>query len=220
MRRLASAAGAPQSFVSAEVGSASGCAGRRRGFGSAVGAGAPTPLRCSAVWTGAELTSLAALAPFKQAAPSLLLKRAGARVHRACARGCGPRALCTHYPSPHLRCRRSTGAPPPARTPQRGTVCGPHTVRPEPVEGPAPRQPQPFALSLSKGRDAPPRPAPLPTAPLAPGRKLHFVHERLTQLAAVGSACRSRPSHPASAGGAASASGRVRRPRAAGSPSG
>lgn len=42
-------------------------------------------LRCSASWPVAELTSLAALATFKQAATSMLTKRADARGQQACA---------------------------------------------------------------------------------------------------------------------------------------
>jgi hypothetical protein len=76
------------------------------------------------VWTGAELTSLAALASFKQAAPSLLLKRAARASTQPALLGApqAPRRLPTHPGADPLRTAKGADA-----------------------------SSTPFALSLSKG---------------------------------------------------------------------
>ena len=79
-------------------------------------------LRCSTSWPVAELTSLAALSTFKQAATSQSTKRADARGQEACAS--------------RLRTRRCARTPP-GTLPATGSVCEvPHTTT-----GPATRHP-------------------------------------------------------------------------------
>ena len=83
-------------------------------------------LRCSASWPVAELTSLAALATFKQAATSMLTKRADARGQEACASRLRTRR-CARTPPVTLRATvlvfdvRSTN---PACRPEGGAASG------------------------------------------------------------------------------------------------
>ena len=79
-------------------------------------------LRCSACWPVAELTSLAALSAFKQAATSQFTKRADARGQQACAsrqrtRRCARtpptalRATVLVFDEPHATTGSATGHP-------------------------------------------------------------------------------------------------------------